>query len=150
QFLQFALERSVATHSWFSPAPPALDNPNLVNLGAGHFVRGCAFCHGAPGESRNWAAQHMQPQPPDLSLSAQTWSDTELFWIVKHVFKYTGRPSWQVQTRDDVVWAVVAFLRKLPGMEPAAYGRLITGAATAEPRGATQAGDPRAAQDLPV
>lgn len=128
--LQFGLERSVATHSWLeSSSKPALDDPDLIRLGAGHFVRGCAFCHGAPGEPRNLAAEHMQPTPPALALAVTEWSNEELFWIVKHGLKYTGMPGWPSIERDDEVWAVVAFLRQLPNMSPAQYRELANGSA---------------------
>lgn len=150
QFLQFALERSVSTHSWFAPDAPELDDPDLVGLGAGHFLRGCAFCHGAPGERRNLAAEHMQPQPPDLSLTAGSWSDRELFWIVKNGFKFTGMPAWPAQTRDDEVWAVVAFLRKLPDMQPETYRKLVGRASGAEFSIGIDPGDATAAGELPI
>ncbi len=128
--LQFSLERSVSTHSWFeSSSKPYLDDPDLIRLGAGHFVRGCAFCHGAPGEPRNYAANFMQPEPPALSLAATEWSDKELFWIVRHGLKYTGMPGWPAIERTDEIWAVIAFLRQLPGMSPAQYRELATGTA---------------------
>ncbi len=128
--LQFGLERSVSTHSWFeSSSKPDLDDPDLIRLGAGHFVRGCAFCHGAPGEPRNYAANFMQPEPPALSLAATEWSDKELFWIVRHGLKYTGMPGWPAIERTDEIWAVIAFLRQLPGMSPAQYRELAAGAA---------------------
>ena len=127
-FLQFALGRSVATHSWFvSSSSPDLDDPDLIRLGAGHFVRGCAFCHGAPGEPRNHAANYMQPTPPALSLTTRQWSDKELFWIVMHGFKYTGMPGWPAIKREDEIWALVAFLRQLPDMTPEHYRELATG-----------------------
>lgn len=130
--LQLGLERSVATHSWFeSSSTPELNDPDLIRLGAGHFVRGCAFCHGAPGEPRNHAANYMQPAPPALALAVTEWSDRELFWIVKHGLKYTGMPGWPAIERDDEVWAVVAFLRQLPNMSPAQYRELATGSASA-------------------
>jgi hypothetical protein len=73
---------------------PQLDNPNLIRLGAAHFHRGCAFCHGAPGMPVNPIAKQMLPLPPDLSISMRPWKKRELFWIVKHGFKYTGMPGW--------------------------------------------------------
>jgi cytochrome c553 len=131
--LQFGLERSVSTHSWFeTSSKPDLDDPDLIRLGAGHFVRGCAFCHGAPGEPRNHAANFMQPEPPALSLAATEWSDKELFWIVRHGLKYTGMPGWPALERADEIWAMVAFLRRLPGMKPDTYRELTTGAARAQ------------------
>lgn len=128
--LQFGLARSVATHSWFeSSTAPDLEDPDLIRLGAGHFVRGCAFCHGAPGEPRNHAANFMQPAPPGLSLAADEWSDRKLFWIVKHGLKYTGMPGWPAIERNDEIWAMVAFLRRLPDMKSDTYREFAIGAA---------------------
>jgi cytochrome c553 len=128
--LEFAMRRSVATHSLLVTEPDLRD-PDLVRLGAGHFHGGCAPCHGAPGEPRNPIALGMLPAPPDLAGSAPTWSTPELFWIVKNGLKYTGMPAWPAQKRDDEVWAVIAFLRQLPGMGEAAYRTLALG--NAEP-----------------
>jgi cytochrome c553 len=128
--LQFGLARSVATHSWLeSSTTPDLEDPDLIRLGAGHFVRGCAFCHGAPGEPRNHAVNFMQPVPPELSLAADEWSDEKLFWIVKHGLKYTGMPGWPALDRADEIWAMVAFLRRLPDMKSEMYRELAIGAA---------------------
>jgi cytochrome c553 len=129
-FLEFAMRRSVATHSLFITEPD-LGDPDLIRLGAGHFHGGCAPCHGAPGEPRNPIALGMLPPPPDLAESVAPWSTPELFWIVKNGLKYTGMPAWPAQQRDDEVWAVIAFLRQLPTMGEAAYRTLALG--NAEP-----------------
>src|SRR5690606_25016642 len=47
-----------------------------------------------------------------------------LFWIVKHGLKYTAMPAWPAQQRDDEVWAVTAFLVRLPELSPRAYREL--------------------------
>jgi cytochrome c553 len=127
QILEFAMKRSIATHSWFAPRPPPLDDPDLVQLGAGHFLRGCAPCHSAPGEPKSPIVERMLPSPPRLSLTTHTWSDVELFWIVKHGIKYTGMPAWPGQARDDEVWAMVAFLRQLPQMSVDEYRSMAEG-----------------------
>lgn len=122
-FLTFGMRNSVATHALPIEVPP-LDEPNLVRLGAGHFHSGCAYCHGAIGIPINPIAKSMLPAPPDLSRAAREWKSNELFWIVKHGLKYTGMPAWVTQHRDDEVWAVVAFLRKLPQLDAKAYQEL--------------------------
>jgi cytochrome c553 len=127
QVLEFAMARSIATHSWFAPRPPSLDDPDLVQLGAGHFLRGCAPCHSAPGEPKSPVVERMLPSPPQLHLTALAWSDGELFWIVKHGIKYTGMPAWPGQARDDEVWAMVAFLRRLPQMSVDEYRAMAEG-----------------------
>lgn len=130
--LEFAMRNSVETHAG-RPAEPRLDDPALVMRGAGHFQGGCAVCHGAPGVAPNAAAPHMLPPPPELSRHVASWSDDELFWIVKHGIKYTGMPAWPAPRRDDEVWAVVAFLRALPGLDAEAYRQLAIGEARVPP-----------------
>jgi len=130
--LAFIMRNSVETHSYGISPPLQLSNPDLEILGASQFHRGCAPCHGAPGQRLNAAAQTMLPPPPDLSDTADRWKDRELFWIVKHGIKYTGMPAWATQHRDDEVWALVAFLKTLPTLDVRGYAKLAFGA-DAEP-----------------
>jgi cytochrome c553 len=117
------MRNSVRTHAMLVQVPP-LDSPDLVRLGAGHFHDGCAYCHGAPGRPVNAVASQMLPPPPPLSGAVESWATRELFWIVKHGIKYTGMPAWVARQRDDEVWAVVAFLRRLPHLTPQEYREL--------------------------
>jgi cytochrome c553 len=125
-FLETAMRRSVQHHA-DSIEPPDLDSPDRLRLGAAHFHGGCAFCHGAPTIPISPVAQRMLPPPPDLRRVLRQWQPAELFWIVKHGLKYTGMPAWVSQQRDDEVWAVVAFLRRLPTLDPPAYRDLAFG-----------------------
>lgn len=125
-FLAFGMRNSVATQTIGVEVPP-LDDPDLVRLGAGHFHVGCAYCHGAPGRPISPVARQMLPAPPQLSKAVKDWKPKELFWIVKHGLKYTGMPGWVTLERDDEVWAVVAFLQKLPGLDEAGYRELALG-----------------------
>jgi cytochrome c553 len=125
--LDFAKRRSIETQSLMIRAPPSLDNPDLVTLGAAHYLGGCAQCHGAPGQPRNPIASSMLPQPADLVRVAPTWTSAQLFWIVRNGLKYTGMPAWPDVTRDDEIWALVAFLRMLPTMTAEQYARLSSG-----------------------
>jgi cytochrome c553 len=129
--LRFAMESSVRTHAP-DVEPPELNDPDLVLLGAGHYYSGCAYCHGAPGDPINPVASQMLPSPPDLSERSAQWTDTQLFWLVKHGLKYAGMPAWPAQDRDDEVWAVVAFLRAMPDLDEAGYRRLVHGPARTE------------------
>ncbi len=125
-FLAFGMRQSVETHTIGIKAPP-LDDPDLVRLGAEHFHGGCAYCHGAPGTPMSPVARQMLPAPPELSNAANDWEAKELFWIVKHGLKYTGMPGWVALERDDEVWALVAFLQKLPGLDATSYRDLALG-----------------------
>jgi cytochrome c553 len=136
-FLQFTMRNSVETHA-MALDPPPLDDPALVERGAGHYETGCLPCHGAPGAPSNRIPNHMLPEPPYLPAHIDSWTPEELFWIVKHGLKYTGMPAWPAQERDDEVWAVTAFLRRLPGLAPEEYAALAEGAGAPVPAG----GDP--------
>ncbi|WP_245340560.1 c-type cytochrome [Mesorhizobium sp. WSM4313] len=116
-FLQLAMRSAVRTYALAVDAPKTLDRRGLP-AAAGHFARGCAICHGAPGELRSPAVLRMLPQPPDLALTVGDWTDAQLFRIVKHGIRFTGMPAWPARDRDDEVWAMVAFLRELPKLNP--------------------------------
>jgi len=124
--LRFAMMQSVRARAPKEPVPDLADL-SLVSLGAAHFEAGCAFCHGSPGRPISAAVRGMLPTPPDLSDLEGKWSDGELFWIVKHGIKYTGMPGWPELERDDEIWAVIAFLRRLPALDRAGYERLARG-----------------------
>lgn len=121
-FLHWVMRNSVRTAALSIDVPP-LDDPALVPPAAGHFESGCAICHGSPAQGRSDAVLAMLPPPPDLKEKVPGWSDAQLFEIVKHGVRFTGMPAWPAQMRDDEVWAMVAFLRKLPGMDADAYFR---------------------------
>jgi cytochrome c553 len=123
--LEFGMRSSVRTHA-IGIDVPDLDDPALAERGAGHFQGGCAPCHGAPGRSPSPIVRAMLPEPPDLAASVPSSQPAELFWIVKHGLKYTGMPAWAAQKRDDEVWAVVAFLRRLPQMDAPEYWAAVS------------------------
>jgi cytochrome c553 len=131
--LTFAMRNSVKTHA-FGIEAPALGYADLVTLGAAHFHSGCAYCHGAPGVPISPIARAMLPPPPDLASNVRPWRDRELFWIIKHGIKYTGMPAWSVQQRDDEVWALTAFLRRLPDLDAAQYRELALGGLAVPPQ----------------
>jgi cytochrome c553 len=127
-FLQFAKRRSVATHS-FRIKAPALDDERLVVKGAGHYDFGCRPCHGSPALEQPRVARHMLPRPPDLRETARRYDPEDVFYIVKHGIKLTGMPAWPARQRDDEVWAMVAFLRRLPELDEGEYVQLARGPA---------------------
>ena len=139
-FLHFAMRSAVRTYALAVDEPERLP-VEAIKPAAGHFARGCAICHGAPGEPRSPAAMNMLPRPPDLSYSVGEWQDAELFRIVKHGVRFTGMPAWPTQNRDDEVWAMVAFLRRLPDLEAGAYRQLAYGEAGAPELHATSFGE---------
>lgn len=120
-FLHWVMRNSVSVRAVATGDVPPLGDPALVPGAAGHFETGCAVCHGSPAQPRPDSVLAMLPPPPDLKTVVPEWSDAELFEIVKRGVRFTGMPAWPVQSRDDEVWSMVAFLRKLPDMDAQAY-----------------------------
>lgn len=124
--LDFAKVRSVRTHARGIDAPP-LDDESLVIKGAGQYEIACRQCHDGPGRGLPAIPAAMTPSPPALSTRLARWTSEELFSIVKHGIKFTGMPAWPAQQRDDEVWAMVAFLRRMPQLDGPAYRKLALG-----------------------
>jgi cytochrome c553 len=125
-FLHYVMRRSVSS-STAGVEAPRLDDPALVLKGAGHYATNCLPCHGAPGRPRPQLVQKMVPQPPYLPDKVDDLSSEGLFWVVKHGIKYTAMPGWVAQERDDEVWAMVAFLQRLPDLDAQQFESLAYG-----------------------
>ncbi|MBL6455275.1 c-type cytochrome [Belnapia sp. T6] len=126
-FLAYGLRQSVETHTISISVPSNLEDPALLRRGAGHYQGGCSPCHGAPGQARNPITRRMLPEPPYLAPRIADWGPAQLFWIVKHGIKYAGMPAWVAPAREDEVWAVVAFLQRLPELDVPGYRQLAHG-----------------------
>jgi cytochrome c553 len=126
RFLEVVMTHTVRMRTLGTKVPP-LDDPALVLKGAGHYATGCAPCHGAPGQPRSLIARQMLPTPPWLVDDVSSLEPAEMFWIVRHGLKYTAMPAWPAPEREDEVWAMVAFLQRLPGLDPAEYRQLAYG-----------------------
>src|SRR5690606_39067355 len=123
--LMTGMRRSIATHSSMITPPDDLDSEARVILGAGAYEHGCRFCHGAPGAAMPAVPRSMAPHPPWLPPRIRAVDDAGLFYVVKHGVSFTGMPAWPTQARDDEVWSMVAFLRRMPDMDGRAYRRLV-------------------------
>jgi len=124
--IRLTLTRSVETRS-MGVEVPDLSDERLAALGARHFAVGCVPCHASPGSKQNPIVAEMYPAPPPLTEAAEKWDSEELFWIVKHGLKFTGMPSWPALERDDEIWALVAFLERLPASDAEDYAALAGG-----------------------
>jgi len=116
--------RSIKAHAAGIAVPPGLDDPAKLAMGVEHYAAHCAVCHGAPGVPTGDIARGLYPQPPNLADAAKTYSNAELFWILKHGIKMTGMPAWSDHS-DAELWATVAFLTKLPGISEQDYATLL-------------------------
>lgn len=124
-FLNFAKNRYLDTYTLTTEVPPLNDEAMIIR-GAGHYEIGCRQCHGGP-DHKSFLGMKMTPKSPFLPPVVKEYQPDELFRIVKHGIKFTGMPAWPDLNRDDEVWAMVAFLRKLPAMTSEEYKKLVYG-----------------------
>lgn len=126
-----ARDRSIAVRAQ-GLVPPDLADPDLIASGAKHYEAMCAGCHLKPNQRDNELRAGLYPSPPNLTSEARETDGPratarepgEQFWIIKHGIKMSGMPAWGASHDDRSIWALVAFLRKLPALDAAAYGAM--------------------------
>src|ERR1700746_502214 len=113
---------SVAHHAVGAP-PMRLDDPMVVRDGARAYSQlGCVNCHGAPGVKWAKFSEGLRPDPPDLKDVANELEPGEIFWVVKNGINMSGMPSFGlIKTEDNKMWAIAAFVKKLPTVSPDDY-----------------------------
>jgi mono/diheme cytochrome c family protein len=123
--LDKGLRESVERRARSIDVPP-LDDETLAARGLAHFRRHCVQCHGGPGVAPEPFALGMTPTPASLAHTARAWPPEQVFWVVRHGIKMTGMPAFQFRLPDKDLWAIVAFLERMPRLSPREYQALPT------------------------
>jgi mono/diheme cytochrome c family protein len=115
---RFFLDRSVARRAPKNPSPLKAD-AQVRHDGLAHYKAMCLVCHGAPGIDASEIAEGLNPPAPDLTLGrVQKRTDGEIFWIVQNGIRMTGMPAFGTTHKDEEIWKIVAFVRRLPALSP--------------------------------
>ncbi len=120
-------ERSIAVRASDIKPPADLGSADRIAAGAGLYAEMCTGCHLAPGMAPTELSQGLYPQAP-VFKGKSDHGPGEQFWAIKHGIKLTAMPAWGVTHSDDLVWNMVAFVQKLPGMSQADYDKLVASA----------------------
>jgi mono/diheme cytochrome c family protein len=120
-------ERSITVHAKGVVVPHDLADPKRIAAGAGQYAEMCSSCHLAPGMKRTEISRGLYPRAPELRRGSDL-TPAEEFWVVKHGIKMTGMAAWGVTHDDELLWDVVAFLRKLPELTTDQYQALVKSA----------------------
>jgi mono/diheme cytochrome c family protein len=121
--VSITVERSVRRHARDIRAPN-LEDSALLRMGGRHYREMCVICHGAPGVEPSEIGKGLYPKAPKLGRAAEEWNAAELFWITRNGIKMSGMPAFGPTHGEKELWAIVAFLEKLPSLDSAAYARL--------------------------
>jgi mono/diheme cytochrome c family protein len=131
--LETLREHSIATRAGKLDVPP-LDDPGMLLAGGADYNEMCSGCHMKPGKKQSEISAGLYPQPPNLTVSASVHghaqgdahgdakaSAARQFWIIKHGIKASGMASFGATHDDARIWAMVAFLQKLPALNAMQY-----------------------------
>lgn len=129
-FIAIFRDRAIAHHAAGITVPTNLDDPAVISMGAEHYNAMCTSCHLSPLQTDSEIRPGLYPQPPELSKHG-IHDPAQAFWVIKHGIKLTAMPAWGATHDDEEVWAMVAFLRKLPTLDAAAYQKWTGAAADA-------------------
>jgi cytochrome c1 len=121
--LEIGMRESVKLRARFVKVPP-LDDPALAQRGADLYRESCLKCHGAPGIAPEPFARGLMPVPNNLVQTALQWTPAEMYWVTRNGLKMTAMPAWEYRYPDADLWALVAFLLRMPKLTVADYAAL--------------------------
>jgi mono/diheme cytochrome c family protein len=110
-----ALHAAVARHAPNGGNPMPASEENLI-AGATVYREMCSRCHGGSKQSDNSYGRSFYPPAPPLPLTRTSYTDSEMFWIVKHGIRNTAMPAWGNLLSDEEIWQVVILLRKFDSL----------------------------------
>lgn len=120
-------DRSIAVRARNIAVPADLNDQANIAKGAGLYADMCSGCHLAPGMEKTEISQGLYPPAPEFSETLPH-SPAEEFWIIKHGVKMTAMAAWGPTHSDDLIWDMVAFIRKLPTLSKEDYQVLVKAA----------------------
>ena len=95
--------------------PRPLDVKTSVTNGGSHYGLDCSVCHSDDGRGQTPLGQGLYPRAADLtSERVQSYSDKELFWIIKNGIRLSGMPAFGEVESPDHIWDLVNYVRTLP------------------------------------
>ena len=120
-------ENSIAgmsVHASVRREAPELSNPMKLTdetlIAGGKFYLGdCSGCHGAPGKPFNGKGPVVVPPIPELPVVGTEYTEAQIFWIAKHGIRRSAMFANGVFAKDDQLWSVAAYVRRMNSLPPA-------------------------------
>lgn len=106
-----ALRASVVRHAPNENNPLSPSEDHLI-AGAKLYRQMCSRCHGASSNSENLYGRSFYPPAPRLLLSRPSYTDGQMFWLIKHGIRNTAMPAWGSLLSEQDIWELVTFIQK--------------------------------------
>ena len=119
-YLNTVRERSIESRAADLTVPDDMDAADRIAAGGRYYKRGCAGCHGRPGDE---PTESFEPRPPALARRAA--DPKEAFWAIRNGIKMSAMPRHAGES-DGEIWNIVAFLQRLPELDAEQYATLTS------------------------
>jgi mono/diheme cytochrome c family protein len=118
EYLRTRLTRAVirrrAAREEIPPGPPDRQTGMSISRGKMLYEADCASCHGPDATMPTSVGRGMLPRAVPLdSPNVQSYSDRELFSVIREGIRFTGMPGFSGTETNDQIWNVVDYLRDL-------------------------------------
>ena len=104
---------------------PSLNDPQFLLSGGADYNDMCSGCHLQPGQKESDMSIGLYPKPPNLTLALKDHASSVIaqqqFWVIKNGIMASGMAAFGPTHDDDRIWAMVAFLQKLPELNELQY-----------------------------
>lgn len=129
---------------------PITMTESLMSEAREHFVAHCSSCHGFNGRGETTIGRNLYPKAPNMTeADTQKLTDGELYYIISNGIRFTGMPAWGNEDSPESIWALVAFIRKLPQLSPEGVKQLQEMAeGSSEPEASTPGKSTDSANDV--
>jgi mono/diheme cytochrome c family protein len=117
KIMPLVLHASIARHAPGDANPISVNEENL-KAGASTYKAMCARCHSTPGGNPSVYGQSFYPPAPQLLGGMSNYTDSQLFWTIKHGIRNTGMPAWGSMLSDDEIWQIVSLLKNSQDLPP--------------------------------
>jgi len=111
------LHASIVRHASGETNPLPLNEDNL-KAGVDTYKAMCARCHSTPGGNPSVYGQSFYPPAPQLAKGMAQYTDSQLFWLIKHGIRNTGMPAWSGMLSDEEIWQIVSLLKNSQDLPP--------------------------------
>ena len=117
KIMPLALHASIVRHASAVTNPLAVNEENL-KAGVSTYKAMCARCHSTPGDNPSAYGQSFYPPAPQMFEGMPNYTDTQLFWTIKHGIRNTGMLAWGSMLSDEEIWQLVILLKNSRDLPP--------------------------------
>lgn len=102
---------------WVGRVNPLPADAVAVAKGRALFLTNCAPCHGPEADGKGVASQGLSPAPANFREGKRLSSkgDDFVFWRISTGIPDTAMPAFSGTLSEEERWAILHFLRSLPG-----------------------------------